>query len=110
MLLTKLTDSGLFSDAKNIAGTGLDSTFARPTDSHLPVLAQKSARQHAHNTKTVIVVDIIARVIVVAVGGTAIISIVVPRTTTFLMLVPFLFYISRSTIHIMFKIAGKIFG
>jgi hypothetical protein len=76
----------------NIAGTSLDSTFARPTNSHLPVLAQKSARQHTNYTKTDIVVDVVARIIVVARGRTAIIRIVVVRTASFFMLVPSLLY------------------
>ncbi|MDE5075234.1 MAG: hypothetical protein O4749_03890 [Trichodesmium sp. St5_bin2_1] len=51
----------------NITGTDLDSPLARPTDSHLPVLAQKSAGGETHKTKTNIVVVRLVRVIVVAV-------------------------------------------
>ncbi len=76
-MLTKLTDSGLFLDAMSITGTGLDSFLARPTDSHLPVLAQKSAGDDTRNTKTDIVVTIVAR-IVVANRRTAVMWIVVP--------------------------------
>lgn len=62
--LTKLTDSGLFSDAMSITGTGLDSSQAHPTDSHLPVLAQKECWGDTHNTKTDIVVTVVAGIIV----------------------------------------------
>ena len=49
-MLTKLTDSEVFLDAISITRTGLDSFKARPTDSHLPALAQKSAGGDADNT------------------------------------------------------------
>ena len=62
----------------DITGTSLDSTLARPANSHLPVLAQKSARQHTRNTKTDFVVVVVARVIVVARGRTAIIRLIEP--------------------------------
>ena len=48
----------------SITGTGLDSFLARPTDSHLPVLAQKSAGGDTHNTKTDIVVTVVAGIVV----------------------------------------------
>ena len=51
----------------------------RPTDSHLPVLMRKSARETTDNAKTDIVVAI-ARMIVVAIGRATIPRIVVPRT------------------------------
>jgi hypothetical protein len=67
-------------DAINITGTGLDSFKAHPTDFHLTVLAQKSAGGDAHNTKTDVVVTVVA-VVVVAIRRTAVVRIVVPRTT-----------------------------
>ena len=56
--------------------------IAHPADSHLPVLAQKSARGTTDNSKTNVVVGIVGRV-VVAIGGAAIPRIVVPRTAAF---------------------------
>ncbi len=61
-----------------IAGTGLDSPKVRPTDSHLPVLAAKSAGGDADNTKTDIVVTVVAIVVVVAVRRAAVFRIVDP--------------------------------
>jgi hypothetical protein len=57
----------------------------------LPALAQKSARQLTRNTKTVVVV-VVARIVVVAISGTAIIRIIDERTASFFLLVPSLFY------------------
>jgi len=54
----------------------------RPTDSHLPVLAIKSPGRTTYNPKTDIVVGF-ARIVVVAVGRTAIPRIVVPGTAAF---------------------------
>jgi hypothetical protein len=51
----------------------------RPTDSHLPVLMRKSARDTTHNSKTDVVVAIV-RTIVVAIRRATIPRIVVPRT------------------------------
>jgi len=61
---------------------GLDSYKARSTHSHTPTLAQKSARRNAitHNAKTDIVVAVVG-VVVVASSRTAVLRIVVPRTT-----------------------------
>jgi hypothetical protein len=67
----------------HIAGANLDSSSTRPTDSHLPVLVQKSAGGRTHYTKTNIIVVVVARIIVVAVRRTAIIRIVEPRTAAF---------------------------
>ncbi|WP_306426881.1 hypothetical protein [Nostoc sp. CHAB 5836] len=58
----------------------LDSSVALSTDSHLPTLAVKRHPNGADNTKTNIVVVVIARVVVVAGRGTAVFSIVVPGT------------------------------
>ena len=78
---TRLPDSALSSDVvTSITGAGLDSSSTRPTNSHLPVLVQKSARKRTDNTKTDIVVTL-ARMIVVAGSRTAFVGIVVPRTT-----------------------------
>ena len=56
----------------------LDSHAVRPAESLPPVLTIGSARTH-HNTKTdIVVVDV--RLIMVADGGAAIVTIVVPRT------------------------------
>nr|WP_324616286.1 hypothetical protein [Lusitaniella coriacea] len=54
--------------------------LARPIDSHLSVLAQKSTRRHARNPKTDIVVAV-TRIVPIAIRGTAVPRIVVPRTT-----------------------------
>ena len=62
--LTKLPDSEVFSDAISITGAGLDSFLARPTDSHLPALAQKSAGSDTDNTDTDIVVAVVAGIVV----------------------------------------------
>ena len=45
--LTKLSDLVYFRIPFGITGASLDSSLAHPTDSHLPVLAQKSARETA---------------------------------------------------------------
>ena len=70
----------------SITGIGLDSSLARPTDSHLPVLAHprgvKSARRRTHYPKTDIVVAV-ARIIVVASRRATVPRIVVPRTAAF---------------------------
>jgi hypothetical protein len=58
----------------------LDSSVALSTDSHLPTLAVKRHPGSAHNTKTNIVVVVVARVVVVAIRGTAVFRIVVPGT------------------------------
>jgi hypothetical protein len=49
-------------------------------DSHLPTPTIKSTPGTAHHAKTVVVVDVVAPIVVVAVSGTAVIWIVVPRT------------------------------
>jgi hypothetical protein len=49
-------------------------------DSHLPTPTIKSNPSTAHHPKTVVVVDVVAAVVVVANRGTAVIWIVVPRT------------------------------
>ena len=54
----------------------------RPTDSHLPALALKSAGRTTDNPKPNVVVGF-ARIVVVAVGGAAILWIVVPGTAAF---------------------------
>ena len=59
----------------------LDSSVAPSTDSHLPTLAVKRLPNSANNTKTNIVVVVVAlRPIVVARRGTAVFRIVDPRT------------------------------
>jgi hypothetical protein len=59
----------------------LDSSVAPSTDSHLPTLAVKRLPNSANNTKTNIVVVVVALVpIVVARRGTAVFRIVDPRT------------------------------
>jgi tellurite resistance protein TehA-like permease len=69
-------------DAHRITGAGLDSSSARPTDSHLTVLAQKSARRGTRNPQPDVVIPIIG-IVVVAVSGTAFIRIVVPAAAAF---------------------------
>ncbi|WP_449279988.1 hypothetical protein [Leptodesmis sichuanensis] len=79
--LTRLLNPVLFSDpVTKITGAGLDSSLTHPTDSHLPVLVQKSTRSRTDNTKTDIVVAVV-RIVVVAIGRTTVPGIVVPRTT-----------------------------
>jgi hypothetical protein len=63
-----------------IAGTGLDSSNVLPVDSHQLAPTQRSAGGNAHHPKTVVVVEV---VVVVAIRGTAIPGIVVPRATAF---------------------------
>ncbi len=60
----------------------LDSSVALSTDSHLPTLAVKRPPERADNTKTNIVVDVVALrpIVVVAKRGTAVFRIVVPGT------------------------------
>jgi hypothetical protein len=71
----------------HITGANLDSPSTRPTDSHLSVLVQKSAGRRTHHPKPDIIV-VVARVVVVAIRGTAIIRLVEPRTATFFMFAP----------------------
>ncbi len=52
----------------------------RLTDSHLPTLTMRSFPEQTYYPKTVIVVTILARIVVVADRGTAVIRIVTPRT------------------------------
>ncbi len=71
----------------HITGANLDSPSTRPTHFHLSVLVQKSAGRRTHHTKTAIIV-VVARVVVVAIRGTAIIRLVEPRSATFFMFAP----------------------
>ena len=71
---------------QGITGIGLDSSLARPTDSHLLVLAHpkgvKSARRGTHYPKTDIVVAVVGPIVVASRGAT-VPRIVVPRTAAF---------------------------
>ena len=75
---TKLSNHWVFSDA-DASQERVWTLCVLPTDSHQPDLTVKSTRRHATDTKTNVVVDVIAR-IVVATSRTAILRIVVPRT------------------------------
>ena len=65
-----------------ITGAGLDSSWARPTDSHLPVLAQESARGNADNPQPDVVVLVVG-IVPVAVSRATVPRIVVPGAAAF---------------------------
>jgi len=54
--------------------------ISRSTHSHPSILEKSSARAGTHNPKTDLVVPV-ARIVVVAISRTAILRVVVPRTT-----------------------------